>query len=142
MAHCETVLTVADSRSIFLPLIERAAASWTFYPVFRSGQNFSTLLGPFFAEFVAMRTICLSFFVLFAMGCASNRNQYSYAPPYAPPVYPQPNGATQPAYTLPVGAVPVSGVPDVYGQPGVASTLQPAGVMQTPPCPQPAFTPQ
>lgn len=34
MSHFETVLTVADDRSIFPPLIERAAASWTFYPVF------------------------------------------------------------------------------------------------------------
>jgi len=69
-------------------------------------------------------------------GCAHNHgNNYAYAPPYAPPVYPQPPGVAQPvAYAAPVAGAPVVGVPAV-GTPGPA----PAGVIvagQTSPCPQ------
>lgn len=46
-----------------------------------------------------------------ALGCAHHKaNQYAYAPPLAPPVYPQPQTATQPVAfpapaTLPPGSV-------------------------------------
>ena len=47
-------------------------------------------------------------------GCAaSGQNQYSYAPPLAPPVYPQPQSpappAVAPVMAAPAAAVPVSG---------------------------------
>lgn len=71
-----------------------------------------------------------------ASGCAHNHgNNYAYAPPYAPPVYPQPPGAAQPvSYAAPVAGAPVVGMP-VVGAPGPA----PAGVVaagQSVPCPQ------
>jgi hypothetical protein len=57
-------------------------------------------------------------------GCAHNHgNNYAYAPPYAPPVYPQPPGVAQPVSY----AAPVAGAP-VVGAPGPA----PAGVMVKP----------
>lgn len=63
-----------------------------------------------------------------ASGCLHNRtNQYSYAPPLAPPVYPQPQQGTGPVVfaapstampptavipgAMPPGAVPLGGVP-------------------------------
>ncbi|MDA1202457.1 MAG: hypothetical protein O3C39_12320 [Planctomycetota bacterium] len=80
-----------------------------------------------------------------AAGCAHHRaNQYAYAPPLAPPVYPQPQAAAQPvAYPSPpvvqpgVAAPPmVSGVP-----PAAAAPVMPtAGVVPAmpdgscPPC--------
>lgn len=47
------------------------------------------------------------------VGCAHHRaDQYSYAPPYAPPVYTQPQATTQPvAYAAPAAAVPAVAVP-------------------------------
>lgn len=34
-------------------------------------------------------------------GCAHHQNQYAYAPPLAPPVYPQPQPAAAPAVSVP-----------------------------------------
>ena len=69
-------------------------------------------------------------------GCAHHRNDYAYAPPYAPPVYPQPQAASvQPvalagAASLPPGVVPAGAVPM-----GVMPTA-PVMASQTNPCPQ------
>lgn len=69
-------------------------------------------------------------------GCAHHHgNTYAYAPPYAPPVYPQPPGAAQPvAYAPQIAGVPAVGAP-VAAMPGPT----PAGVVvagQATPCPQ------
>lgn len=65
-------------------------------------------------------------------GCAHNHgNNYAYAPPYAPPVYPQPPGGAQPvSYAAPVAGAPAVG----------AAPAMPAGAVivgQSAPCPQP-----
>ena len=100
-----------------------------------------------------------------ACGCAHQRNQSAYAPPLAPPVYPQAQMATQPvAFPAPPGALPgapvmaapaygPAGVPVMPGMPSAAampalpdgscppcevSGVMPVvyeGTMQTPPCP-------
>jgi len=45
------------------------------------------------------------------VGCAHNKaNQYSYAPPLAPPVYPQPQMAAPVGMVAPAGAVPPGAV--------------------------------
>ena len=45
------------------------------------------------------------------MGCAHNKaNQYSYAPPLAPAVYPQPQMAAPAGMVAPAGAVPPGAV--------------------------------
>jgi hypothetical protein len=56
------------------------------------------------------KTLCL-FAALAACGCAHHKaNQYAYAPPLAPPVYPQPQTAAQPvAYPAPA-VVPAPGM--------------------------------
>jgi hypothetical protein len=48
-----------------------------------------------------------------AVGCHHHRaDQYSYAPPYAPPVYTQPQAATPAAYAAaPAGAIPAGAMP-------------------------------
>lgn len=51
-----------------------------------------------------------------AEGCAHHKtNQYAYAPPLAPPVYPQPQTAAQPvvypATVPPAGVAPMPGAP-------------------------------
>lgn len=80
--------------------------------------------------------------VLAAQGCASDRGQYAYAPPLAPPVYSQPPGyATPPiaagapgtvaALPGPVAAPGVAPVPAVANAPGV---VMPAGAID--PCAQ------
>jgi len=91
--------------------------------------------------------------VLAAVGCAHHRaDQYAYAPPYAPAVYPQPQVQmpTQPAaYAaapggIPAGAVPVAGVPagamptgtTVAGQAMPAGTVVSAVGGECPPCAQ------
>jgi hypothetical protein len=97
-------------------------------------------------------------FVMMALaiaGCAHHQaNQYAYAPPLAPPVYPQPQTAAQPvAYAAPTGAVPVvpagtlpagapvAAAPVVAGGDPCCPPLE-GGAMpvvyesgQTPPCP-------
>jgi len=94
--------------------------------------------------FRSMRFVGCCLFALqsFAGGCAHHRAQstYAYAPPYAPPVYPQPYGAAQPvAYTAPAGTVVGGAVPAgaVMAAP-VVSGVGPAGTVVTqgvPPCP-------
>jgi len=76
---------------------------------------------------------CWLLAVTFAsVGCAHHQaNTYAYAPPYAPPVYPQPPLA-QPASS----AAPVAGAP-VVTMPGPAAPQAAVVVAgQTSPCPQ------
>jgi hypothetical protein len=83
-------------------------------------------------------------------GCAHRHgNNYAYAPPYAPPVYPQPGAVAQPvSYAAPVAAGPVVGAPGpvVAGQSTpcpeacadgtvAGSPVVVEGGGQTPPCP-------
>jgi hypothetical protein len=50
-------------------------------------------------------------FCLASVGCAHHRaDQYAYAPPYAPPVYPQPQIAGVPPVTITPGPAPMTGV--------------------------------
>ena len=92
------------------------------------------------------------------VGCAHDRNNYAYAPPYAPAVYPQIQSNAQPvAYAAPIATVPPysgdvapPGDVGVVSQPGPcpqgcpqaaeAGFVSPAGGVeyggQTPPCPQ------
>ena len=57
--------------------------------------------------------MCWVLAVVAPLGCAHHRaDQYSYAPPYAPPVYPQPqSGAVPVNYSAPVVSVPATGIP-------------------------------
>lgn len=77
-----------------------------------------------------MRARPLSFVVFAAwplfVGCAHHgKNQYAFAPPYAPPVYPQPASFSQaPAATMPPAAAPVG------------AAAPPAGIAAAP-CPPP-----
>ena len=60
--------------------------------------------------------------LLAAAGCANHPqgNTYAYAPPYAPPVYPQPHAAAQPVgYAVPAGAMP----PGTVMAPGTVLSL-------------------
>ena len=60
------------------------------------------------------------------VGCAHNKaNQYSYAPPLAPPVYPQPQMAQPVGMAAPAGALP----PGAVVAPGA---VMPGGVMPDP----------
>lgn len=77
---------------------------------------------------------------LAACGCAHNKsNQYAYAPPLMPPVYPQQQMAAQPV-AYPAGAVPG---PVVAGPAPVAPMAAPpmAAPMVTQPCPPGAAAP-
>jgi len=76
------------------------------------------------------RALCFAAF-LAACGCAHHKaNQYAYAPPLAPPVYPQPQTAAQPvAYPAPpVGypppppgvVMPPAAPPGMVGPPAAA----------------------
>lgn len=97
-----------------------------------------------------------------AVGCAHHRqNQYAYAPPLAPAVYPQPalpDAVAPPAVSMPVmaapagvapppgappAAVPYAAIPTAatipcdpchQGMPGAGGVVYADG--QTPPCPQ------
>ncbi len=88
-----------------------------------------------------------------AGGCAHHhaQNSYAYAPPYAAPVYPQPQSATQPVMAAaPVGAVPAAAMPAgaVVGGPVIGGPVVGAPVVSgiggtpvvatqgVPPCPQ------
>lgn len=71
-----------------------------------------------------------------AVGCKHHQaNQYAYAPPLAPPVYPQPQVPTQPvAYPTPAGAAPGA---IVAPQAAPADALPPGAVIvpDGAPCP-------
>lgn len=61
-----------------------------------------------------------------AAGCAHDRGQYAYAPPLAPPVYPQPAGYATPQVAAtplpaPVPTVAAIGVPPPAGIPVAAA---------------------
>jgi hypothetical protein len=56
-----------------------------------------------------MRCQALLLFLLAALGCAHTREPYSYLPPLAPPVYPQPQDPARPA--VQPAPPPVSGAP-------------------------------
>ena len=98
---------------------------------------------PAAARFCCCLSLC---FLLGSVGCAHHRKyQYAFAPPYAPPVYPQPASFQQPVVAgAPVAAAPVvAGVPApgavVAGGPTMAGTpcgpaVQPTA-MQGSPCP-------
>lgn len=71
-----------------------------------------------------------------AGGCAHHRQDYAYAPPYAPPVYPQPPGPTIPgSYAPPVVTMPNAAGAMVPGP--VVAGAAPATMAdgQSPPCP-------
>jgi len=70
---------------------------------------------------------CAAFGLLSALaGCASDRGQYAYAPPLAPPVYSQPAGyATPPPAALPGPAAP----PTLAAAPVVAGGVVPGAVL-------------
>ena len=77
-------------------------------------------------------SLCGGFCVVaLSVGCAHNHgNTYAYAPPYAPPVYPQPTSVAQPvsyAAPGPTGAVVAAPGPVVLGG---------AVAGQSSPCPQ------
>ncbi len=75
--------------------------------------------------------------VALGVGCAHHHgNNYAYAPPYAPPVYPQPAAAAQPvSYAAPVAAGPVVGPPSPVMAAGpVVAGGTVAG--QSTPCPE------
>lgn len=89
-----------------------------------------------------------AFGALAATGCAHHRaDQYAYAPPYAPPVYPQPHvempaqpsayAATAPFGALPAGTVPAGAV--VAGPAIAAGSVMPAGGGECPPCTTPGM---
>ena len=67
--------------------------------------------------------------LLAAVGCAHHKpDQYAYAPPYAPAVYPQPQvqmPAQPAAYAAAPGGVPAAAVPVV----GMPAGAMPAGAM-------------
>ena len=74
------------------------------------------------------------------VGCAHHQaNQYSYAPPLAPPVYPQPQQPAPPA--LPAGAVVPPALPPgaVMSAPVMGHPVSAAGAVD--PCCQPAGGP-
>lgn len=48
-----------------------------------------------------VRRIGVTIACLAAVGCATHQSQYAYAPPLAPPVYPQPQPAQAPAVSVP-----------------------------------------
>jgi len=63
-------------------------------------------------------------------GCAHHQqNQYAYAPPLAPPVYPQPQSPT-PAMAAMAAAPPMTGGPMVAAPPG--TVLPPGAVVAAP----------
>lgn len=75
-------------------------------------------------------------FLVLGVGCAHHRNDYAYAPPYAPPVYPQPQAASvQPVSLAAAPSLPPGVVPAGAGPAG-AMPAAPVTVSQTNPCPQ------
>lgn len=105
--------------------------------------------GFIFAVFTRAGTIGPSLVAcgLAAAGCAHHRaDQYSYAPPYAPAVYSQPQVqmpsqptpyAASPG-AVPAGAIPVAGA--VVASPSMAAgTVVPAVGSECPPCSTPGM---
>ena len=79
--------------------------------------------------------------LLVMAGCAHHRaDQYTYAPPYAPPVYPQPPAPAQPAAFaaagMLAGAAPAVAVPPggVVAAAPTAGVVVPAVGGECPPC--------
>ncbi len=74
---------------------------------------------------------------LAASGCAHHRlgSDYSYQPPLAPAVYPQPIDSTQPVAPVVTMAAPVA------GQPAVPAMTAPQVVMPQPGAGQPVYGP-
>ena len=76
-----------------------------------------------------------------ATGCASDRGQYTYAPPLAPPVYSQPAGYASPPVAAMPGPAPVAAPVPIAAAPGavppgavVPGTVVPATAVD--PCAQ------
>lgn len=77
--------------------------------------------------------LCL---VAMGAGCAHNHgNNYAYAPPYAPPVYPQPGVAQPVSYAAPASAGPAVGAPGPMVAGGAVVAGGPLAAQSTP-CPQ------
>ena len=76
--------------------------------------------------------------VALCVGCAQHLGITSaYAPPYAPPVYPQPNSPAQPvSYAAPVAAGPVVGPPDVVMGSTVPAAAAATVAGRSTPCPE------
>ena len=72
-----------------------------------------------------MRCQALLLLLLAALGCAHTREPYSYLPPLAPPVYPQPQDparpAVQPAPPPPATGAPVAMLPGPMAGPNPGS---------------------
>jgi hypothetical protein len=69
--------------------------------------------------------VVLSGVALAAAGCASHKaNQYAYAPPLAPPVYPQPQTAAQPMVYAGAAATPMV----APAAPGAVMPMMPAAM--------------
>jgi hypothetical protein len=81
--------------------------------------------------------VCLP--LVTGIGCAHHRQDYAYAPPYAPPVYPQPQMAQPVSYAAPMAA-PAGAVMPAAVVPGTAAPsagMVPGAVAgQSTPCPQ------
>ncbi|MFM1996882.1 MAG: hypothetical protein RLZZ111_1269 [Planctomycetota bacterium] len=61
-----------------------------------------------------------------SVGCAHHRaDQYAYAPPYAPPVYPQPQIAGVPPVTVTPGPAPMTAVAPATVMAAAVPTAQP-----------------
>ena len=60
-----------------------------------------------------MRALFVIGLCVAAVGCAHHQSQYAYAPPLAPPVYPQPQTVAAPAAPHPTqpGVMPAAMVP-------------------------------
>ena len=86
-----------------------------------------------------VRLVAVALACLAGVGCAQHQNQYAYAPPLAPPVYPQPQPVAAPAPSMPhptqPGVMPAAPGP-VPAMPSAAveccPPLGPGEVMATP----------
>jgi hypothetical protein len=69
-----------------------------------------------------IRTVCLAA-ALAACGCAHHKaSPYAYAPPLAPPVYPQPQTVGQP-FAFPAPAAAPMAAPPLYAPPAGAPVM-------------------
>ena len=94
------------------------------------------------------RVVSLVACLMSAVGCAHHRaDQYAYAPPYAPPVYSQPQvqmpaqpaayAGAVPAGAVPAGSIPAGGLPP--GTVMAGGTVVPAVGGDCPPCSTPGM---